>query len=221
MQTQKKYFIVALLSVFVIFQFASNYSVKAQTSDTAPEMSVAGIELGSRESAKAFLKSGYQPRVGKDGRPTYYFYNKWGSQVMKLTAASFDDPYFLTEIEVFSVGEKYQERHFQAEEVKYFETENKIFIGFKQSTMNLIAGVKNKGSNNEITPKAVVEIKGEPSKRADTDKNHEVLSYNIAAVKVAGAKMEADYQADYEFYKKKLKKFSIKLVLDKTMTAKK
>ena len=221
MQTQKKYFIVALLSVFVIFQFASNYSVKAQTSDTAPEMSVAGIELGSRESAKAFLKSGYQPRVGKDGRPTYYFYNKWGSQVMKLTAASFDDPYFLTEIEVFSVGEKYQERHFQAEEVKYFETENKIFIGFKQSTMYFIAGVKNKGSNNEITPKAVVEIKGEPSKRADTDKNREVLSYNIAEVKVPGAKMEADYQADYEFYKNKLKRFSIKLVLDKTMTAKK
>ena len=221
MQTQKKYYIVVLLSVFVIFQFASNYSVKAQTSKNAPEMSVAGIELGSRESAKAFLKSGYQPRVGKDGRPTYYFYNKWGSQVMKLTAASFDDPYFLTEIEVFSVGEKYQERHFQAEEVKYFETENKIFIGFKQSTMYFIAGVKNKGSNNEITPKAVVEIKGEPSKRADTDKNREVLSYNIAEVKVPGAKMEADYQADYEFYKNKLKRFSIKLVLDKTMTAKK
>ena len=221
MQTQKKYYIVVLLSVFVIFQFASNYSVKAQTPKTAPEMSVAGIELGSRESAKAFLKSGYQPRVGKDGRPTYFFYNKWGSQVMKLTAASFEDPYLLTEIEVFSVGEKYQERHFQAEEIKFFETENNIFIGFKQSTMYFIAGVKNKGSNNEITPKAVVEMKGEPSKRADTDKNREVLSYSIADVKVPGEKAEADYQADYEFYKKKLKRFSIKLVLDKTMTAKK
>lgn len=221
MQKQKYYRIAVLLAVFVSFQFASGYSVKAQTSKAAPEMSVAGIKLGSRESAKAFLKSGYNPRVGKDGRPTYYFYNKYGSQVMKLTAASFDDPHFLTEIEVFSVGEKYQERHFQAEDVKFFETENDIFIGFKQSAMYFIAGVKNAGNRNEITPKDVVEIKGEPSKRADTEKNREVLSYQIADVKVPGAKTEADYQANYEFYKKKLKRFSIKLVLDEKMQTKK
>ena len=140
---------------------------------------------------------------------------------MKLTAASFDDPYFLTEIEVFSVGEKYQERHFQAEDIKYFETENDIFIGFKQSAMYFIAGVKNAGNRNEITPKDVVEIKGEPSKRADTEKNREVLNYDISDIKVSSEKTEADYQANYEFYKKKLKRFSIKLVLDEKMQAKK
>lgn len=221
MQKQKYYRVAALLAVFVIFQFASNYSVQAQASKAAPEMSVAGIELGNRESAKAFLTSDYKPRVGEDGRPTYYFYNKWGSQVMKLTAASFNDPYFLTEIEVFAVGEKYQERHFQAEDIKYFSTENNIFIGFKQSAMYFIAGVKNAGSKNEITPKDVIEIKGEPSKRFDKAEKREVINYNIPEVKVPGENSAADYQASYEFYKKKLKRFSIKLVLDEKMQAKK
>ncbi len=221
MQKQKYYFIAALSAMFAIFQFASGYTVQAQTSKAAPEMSVAGIQLGSRESAKAFLTSGHQPRVGKDGRPTYYFYNKFGSQVMKLTAASFDDPYFLTEIEVFAVGAKYQERHFQAENVKYFSTENDIFIGFKQSAMYLIAGVKNTGGKNEITPKDVVELKGEPSGRVNKEKNREVLSYDISDVKLPNEKMTTNYQASYEFYKKKLKRFSIKLDLDERMQAKK
>ena len=220
---QKKYYrIAALLSVFVIVQVAAVFSVKAQTSKAAPEMSVAGLELGNREKAKAFLSPGYGPRVGADGRPTYYFYNKWGSQVMKLTAASFDDPYYLTEIEVYAVSEKYQERHFQAQDIKYFSTENGIFIGFKQSTMYFIAGVKNSGgSKNEITPKDVIEIKGEPSKRADEEKNKEVLNYDIADVKIPGEKTTAEYRASYAFYKNKLNRFSIKLVLDHQMQAKK
>lgn len=207
MQKQKYYRVAAILAVFVIFQFATVFSVRAKFSKSAPEMSVSGLELGNREKAKAFLSPGYGVRVGEDGRPTYYFYNKFGSQVMKLTAASFDDPYFLTEIEVFAVGEKYQERHFQAEAIRYFETENDIFVGFKNSTMYFFAGVKNTGSRNEITPKDVVELKGELSGRADTEKNREVLSYNIADIKVPGEKMTANYQASYEFYKKKLKDF--------------
>lgn len=221
MQKQKFCRIAVLSAIFISFQLASVFSVKAQVSKNAPEMSVAGIELGSRESAKSFLKSDYKPRVGADGRPTYYFYNKWGSQVMKLTAASFDDPYLITEIEVFAVGEKYQERHFQAEDVKYFSTENNIFIGFKQSAMYFIAGVKNTGGKNEITPKDVVEIKGAPTNRADTDKNREVLTYTIADIKIPGEKKTANYQADYEFYKKKLKRFSVKLVSGEKTRAKK
>ncbi len=221
MQKQKYYRIAAILAIFLSFQISSALSVNAQTAKIAPELSVIGIELGNRESAKAFLTSGYQPRVGKDGRPTYYFYNKWGSQVMKLTAASFDDPHFLTEIEVFSVGEKYQERHFQAENIKYFETENGIFLGFKQSAMYFIAGVKNAGSKNEITSKNIVQIKGEPTSRADAEKNREVFSYNSSTVKISGEKTTANYQADYEFYKDKLKRFSLKLVWDEKIAAKK
>ncbi len=85
MHNQKFYRLTVLATVFVIFQFAFAAAVSAQSSKNAPELSVAGIELGNREKAKLFLTPGYQPRKGEDCRPNYYFYNAWGSQVMKLT----------------------------------------------------------------------------------------------------------------------------------------
>ena len=210
-----------LATAFVIFQFAFAAAVSAQSSRNTPELSVAGIELGNREKAKLFLTPGYQPRKGEDGRPNYYFYNAWGSQVMKLTAVSFDDPYFITEIEVFAVGKSYRERHFQADNVKYFSTENGIFIGFKQSAMYFIAGVKNAGSRNQIRAKDVIEIKGEPEEKLNKDADTEVMNYSLADIKLSGDDVNAGYQASYEFHKNNLNRFSVKLVMNETKQAKK
>ena len=216
MQKQKFYRFAVLLSLVVIFQISFVSFVKAQESKVKPDFSVIGIELGNREKAKAFLSQGYSPRKGEDGRPTYYFYNEWGSQVMKLTADSFEDQYFITEIEVFAVGQTYQERHFQAEKIKFFETESNIFIGFKQSAMYFIAAVKNVGSRNTIGPKDVVEIKGEPSERTKIDEKREVITYNLTNITLPGDNSNVDYQAEYEFYKKELKKFKLKIITDET-----
>ncbi|MGI8639317.1 MAG: hypothetical protein ACR2MG_05120 [Pyrinomonadaceae bacterium] len=216
MQKQKYYRLTIFLTMLVIFQAAFGFSVKAQESKAKPELSVAGIELGNREKAKTFLTPGYMPRKDEDGRPTYYFYNEWGSQVMKLTAASFEDPYFITEIEVFAVSEKYQERHFQAEDIKYFTTENGIFIGFKQSAMYFIAGIKNMGSKNKFELKDVIEVKGEPGGRIVKDEKRNVITYNLSNIKLPGENLVAGYQASYEFYKKSLSRFSIKLIMDES-----
>lgn len=214
MKKQNFYRFIVLLSAVVIFQTAFVSFAKAQETKAKAELSVAGIELGNREKAKAFLSQGYSPRVGEDGRPTYYFYNEWGSQVMKLTANSFDDPYFITEIEVYAVGENYQQRHYQADKIKYFETENNIFIGFKQSAMYFIAAAKNVGGKNIIGPKDVIGILGEPGERIEKDKKREVMNYTLSDVKLTKENLDARYQASYEFYKKNLNKFSIKIVLN-------
>lgn len=211
MQKQKFYHFAVLLSLSFIFQIAFVSIVKAQETKSKPDFSVIGIELGSREKAKAFLSQGYSPRKGEDGRPTYYFYNEWGSQVMKLTGTSFDDPYFITEIEVYAVGQNYRERHYQAEKIKFFETENDIFIGFKQSAMYFIAAVKNVGSRNTIGPKDVVEILGEPGERTKTDAKHETITYKLSNVKLPDENLNVNYQASYEFYKKELNRFKIKI----------
>ena len=220
MKKQKYYRFVALLSAVVIFQIAFASIAKAQETKAKAELSVAGIELGNREKAKAFLSQGYSPRVSEDGRPAYYFYNEWGSQVMKLIAASFDDPDFITEIQVFAVGESYQQKHYQADKIKYFETENNIFIGFKQSAMYFIAAAKNVGSRNIIGPKDVIQIVGEPGERIKKDEKHEVINYNLSDVKLPDENTDAAYQASYEFYKKNLSKFTIKIILDENQKEK-
>ncbi len=216
MKKQKLYRLVISLSLVVAFQFASVSFVKAQDAKAKPDMSVIGIELGNRAKAKEFLSQGYSPRQGADGRPTYYFYNEWGSQVMKLTAVSFDDPYFITEIEVYAVGKSYRERHYQADKIKFFETENNIFIGFKQSAMYFIAAVKNVGSRNTIGPKDVVEIIGEPNGRTKTDEKNEVITYEFSNVKLPSENSNVNYRASYEFYKKELKRFKIQIIADET-----
>jgi hypothetical protein len=203
----KKFYISA---VFVVLLFTVKF-VAQEASEAKPEMSVAGIELGDRESAKKFLTDGYAPRIGEDGRVSYYFYNKWATQVMRLEAPSYDDRFFITGIEVFRVGESYRERHFQAEEIKLFETENRIFIGFKQSAAYLIAGVKNAGATNEFKSKHIVKLKGEPSERVATEEEkRETLVYRGASVELKDGRT-AGYEAEYEFYKDKLKRFRLQI----------
>ena len=213
----RKYFYPA---VFVILQFVL-IAAAQDLPEEKPEMSVAGIELGNRESAKSFLTDGYAPRIGEDGRVSYYFYNKWATQVMRLTALSMEDRYFITEIEVFRVGRSYRERHFQAEEIKLFETENRIFIGFKQTAAYLIAGVKNAGATNEFKPKHIVKMKGEPFERVEAkEEKCETLVYRNADVELKDGG-EASYEAEYEFYKDKLRRFRLKVEPERAKLAEK
>lgn len=222
MQKHKIYRLVNVIALVVTFQLVFVLSIHAQDAEELkPELSVAGIELGNRESAKTFLKDGYSPRLEKDGKVGYYFYNKWANQVMRLSAPSMEDRYFITEIEVFRVSRKYQERHFQAKEYKFFETEGGIFIGFKQSAMFMIVGIKNAGKINQFKPKHIVEIKGEPTQRNKTDKKREAISYRVSSLKLSDNEASYSYEAEYEFYKNKLKRFKLKIKQNKSELAKK
>ncbi len=122
---------------------------------------------------------------------------------MKLTAESFEEPFLITEIEVFSVGKSYQDQHFVANNIGNFSTESSIFIGFKQSASSVLFGTSNK-----IGPKEIIKKKGVPTKH-ETIGNREVISYDLVKIKIAGG--EFDYHARYEFSKKKLKKFVLKI----------
>ena len=205
--------VVAITQVILVFAFASSNAAQVKT--FKPDLSVAGLKLGDRASAKAFL-TGYQPRSGADGVPEYLFYNAQATTVMKLTAASFDDLYFITEIEVFSVGESYKNRHFQLEKIGHFVTESGVFIGFRQSgsglAIALVSGIPNLARNNMVGPKDLVNKKGEPTTRTKIEEK-ETLDYKLDSVDVAG---EPDakyrYAAQYYFSKNKLKRFSMKLL---------
>ena len=209
--TKQRYFRLAFaLAMIAVLGF----SVSAQEKNNLPEMSVAGIKLGDRASAKAFL-SGYSARPSADGRPNYFFYNKFGTQVMHLLGASFEDQYFITEIEVFSVGKSYQTQHYVAEKIGFFETEKKIFIGYQQSVASMIIGLPGVTRNDRIGPNDVVKKKGEPLERAKNG-DDETVSYSMTNIELpdenAANKMSRfDYSARYEFYKNRLKKFTLKI----------
>lgn len=207
MQIKKFYRLSVFAAIFSAFLFTF---ANAQESSTAPEMSVVGIKLGDRESAKKYLLSGHVPRVDEEGRTSYFFYNEWGTQVMRLTVASADDPYFITEIEVFAVNDSYRKRHYQDTKNGLMPTENGIFIGFRQTAFNLIVGVRNVGKANTIGPSEVVKLKGEPNERVTIEKDRELLKYEVGDVELDD-ESTADYRAEYEFYKKKLKRFLIKI----------
>ncbi len=211
MQNYKYSRLTIIFSLFLIFQFADSAIVNAQKSENTPELSVAGIELGNRESAKKFLTEGFSPRPEEDGRVSYYFYNEWGTQVMRLTADSADDPYYLTEIEVFGVNRKYTNTHYVAKDTGLFVTENGIFIGYRQSVASIIIGIPNVGRKNRIGPNDVVDIKGKPLERKKTDNKREVVTYQIPDIKLSDENAAADYTARYEFYEKKLRRFSISI----------
>ncbi len=198
--------------VFPLIMLLAAFSIQAQEKTVGtPDFTVAQFEIGTREKNRGILTKGYSPRPGKDGRPEFYFYNEFGTQVMRLVGASKDDPYFLTEIEVFAVGRSYLERHFQLKDTGYFETESGVFIGFRQSvaSMILFPGVTRR---DMIGPKDVVKIKGEPDERGKTENDRDYFVYNIPNVSIAGESGKFDYEARYEFYKKKIKRFSLKIV---------
>lgn len=203
---------------FFLFFFVSTMSAQ----NSAPEMSVAGLEIGNSVKNKAFLST-YSPRKDEDGRPNFYFYNKFGTQVMKLTAESFENPYFITEIEVFKVDESYQKKHFIAEKVGFFVTESGIFIGYRQSTVSFLVGIPNVGREDMIGPKDVIKKKGIPFERVKSEKK-EVIIYQIANVKLSEQSENihdfTNYFARYEFYKNRLQRFSLKIFKNKNVFVK-
>lgn len=189
------------------------FNAAAQEKFSAPEMSVAGIKLGDRASAKAFL-SEYAPTTDETGRPAFYFYNGYADQVMKITSASPEDLYFVTEISVFGIDESYQRKHFQLKKMTHFITESKIFIGWRQSvgSMLLFPGVSR---NEMVGPKDLVKKKGEPTAR-QKEGNQEIVIYNLTGVEIPDENSETksrqfNYSAGFEFYKNRLTKFSLKL----------
>lgn len=214
MLIQKYYRLTLCLAMIAVLQFAAAFDVKAQEEKFQPELSVAGVKLGNRASAKAFL-AGFVPTTGEDERPNFYFFNKFGTQVMKLTGASFDDPYFITEIEVFAVGKSYQKGHLLAEKIGYFMTENEIFVGYRQSMTASLIGIPNLARGSLIGPKDVVKKKGAPSERAKNG-DRETVIYSLPNIELPDEKAENKtkqfgYYARYEFNKNKLKRFVLRI----------
>lgn len=199
--TKQRYCRLAMcLAMIAVLGFYAS----AQEANIQPELSVAGIKLGDRDTAKAFL-SGYSPRKTDDGRVAYFFYNSYGTQVMKLTAASAEEPYFITEIEVFAVGKSYQTQHYVADDLGVFTTESGIFIGYKQSASSMLFGAANKTG-----AKGLVKKLGAPTSQEKTG-DDEIITYNLSRIKLPGETAEFDYYARYEFSKNKLKKFIFKI----------
>lgn len=202
-------YITVLATIFILH---SSSIIQAQEKkQLVPELTVAGLKLGDRESGKAFLHL-YQPRTDEDNVPKYYFYNGQGTTVMKVTAASIEDPFFVTEIEVFRVSEAYQKRHFFLKDTGHFVTESGIFIGLRQKAGNLalamLVGVPNIGRSNIIGPNDVIRRKGEPDDRETKDKE-ETFDYRIENIQVGGA--DHKYSAFYRFYKRELKQFIFRI----------
>lgn len=207
---RQKIFFSAICSL--VF-FAAVLNVFAQQKTVSPDLSVGGIKLGNRASAKIFL-DGYQARIGEDGRPMYFFYNKFANQVMKLTGASMEDRYFITEIEVYRVAKSYTAPHFQAK-IAYFKTDSNLFIGYKQSAASMITGIPNVDGKDTTGPKAVIKKLGEPTERTKTVEL-ETLIYKQSEIELAdenaaGKTRKFAYSAQYEFNEGNLKKFILKI----------
>lgn len=187
----------------------------AQDNKSEPELSVAGIRLGDRESAKKFLGD-YSPGYGDEGQPEYSFWNKFGNQVMKVSALSFEDPYFITKIEVFYAPQSYMGRHYVLKDQGFFVTENGIFIGYRQSAVSMIAGIPNIGRNDRIGPNDIERKKGEPTSKTKEDKK-EILIYDLGKIdlEIEDKKEEVNYIAQYETNKNKLRRFVFEISSEK------
>lgn len=186
------------------------FSVSALAQST-PEMSVNGIKLGDRTSARSFLTT-YLPTTDDQGRASYFFYNDLANQIWKLTAASFDDPFMIVELEVFTVGASYQKPHNQLQKVGSFVTESKIFVGKKGSVASAILGDA-LASDTRVGPKSLVKKKGEPTRRA-AEGERNVMIYEVPNIEIAdekGEKSRYDYTGRYEFRDNRLKRFVLSI----------
>lgn len=185
--------------------------ISAQDKKIAPELSVAGIKLGDRASAKKFLGT-YSAGTGDEGEPQYSFWNKFGNQVMTVHALSFEDPYFITKIEVFYAPASYMGRHYVLKDQGFFVSENGIFIGYRQSAASMIVGIPNVGRSDRIGPNDIEKKLGEPTTRSKEDKK-EILTYDLKKIdlEIDGKKAPVDYLAQYESNKNKLRRFSIEI----------
>ena len=198
----------AILCCALIGSAAS--SASSQTTQSEPEMSVAGLRLGDGESAQAILQN-YSPRYDNDlSQPRYFFYNGYGNQVMTVTAHSKERPFLIVAVEVFAVGESYQKKHFQMKETNSFMSESGFFIGARPSAKSLIFAIP-----NVTGPKEVIKKAGQPQADEKSDKVR-TLRYEFGAVKeleAQEAKLKdinfGAYTAEYRFYKNKLRRFII------------
>lgn len=195
--------------VILVLVFSAAMSVKAQKNENLPEIEVAGIRLNDEKSGRTFL-SKYAPRSSPSGQPVYYFYNKYATEVMKLTAFSDKHPHLIVEAEIYSIGKNYREQHFQVNEINSFATESGFFVGVRQSAKSLLFGVAEKTDKEKV-----IKAKGEPDEITQKEKR-EVLIYKIADLTLMQNEKAikfSRYTANYEFYKDTLKKIQIKLEL--------
>ena len=205
-----------LKSIFLTFAFCiltitAVVPTIAQVSQTQPELSVAGFQLGADEAKTEAILQGYSPRYDNEsGQPKYFFYNGYGNQVMSVTGYSKEHPYLIVAIEVFSVGETYLKKHYQMKDKNSFMTESGFFIGERPSVTSMLFAVPN------ITgPKDIIKKKGAPTADAK-DKKSRTLSYKINKVEQLEAKETKlngvnfdSYTAEYRFVKNKLRRFTI------------
>jgi hypothetical protein len=178
---------------------------------TTPEISVNGVKLGDRASAKALLENFALAADGSGGF-AYFFYNDFGDKVWKLTAASFEDRFMIVEIEVFLAPKSYGKPHFYLKDVDQFVTESKIFVGKKVSATAAFLG-EGLATDMRIGPKDLTRKKGEPTKR-EADGNKETFVYSVKGLEIAdekGAMLKFDYTGRYEFNDKRLKRFVISI----------
>lgn len=177
------------------------------------DMTVAGLKLGDRGSGRALL-SEYNARM-VDGMATYYFYNKNGDTVMKVTALSPEDRFFVTSIEVYAVDQKYRSRHYQLDKIARFTTESGIFIGWYQTkkgiTATLMMGVPYPLGVTSIEPKTVIGRYGEPTIRRK-EGSFEILDYRAADAPLSGDEPGKYVLAAHFEFHDGLQRFSITLV---------
>ena len=193
--------------------FVLNFSVASTFAQTAkPELSVAGFRLGDEDAAKKMLQ-GYSPRYDNAlNQPRYFFYNEYGSQVMAITCYSKEHPFLVVGVEVFAVGESYQNKHFQMKGVNSFVSESGLFIGEKPSAKSLIFAIPNvTGAKN------VIENLGTPESDEKSDKNVRILRFRSNEIKelkdsetIKGINFGA-YTAQFRFVKNRLRRFSIEV----------
>ena len=190
-------FTAAILFVLVI-----GLSVFPQT----PEASVAGFHLLQNEETAKTALQGYSPRYDNEQNlPKYFFYNEHGNQVMALTARSRERPFLIVGIEVFGVNETYQKKHYQLKNIASFTSESGFFLGARASAGSMIFGVA-----NVTGAKDVIKKKGAPTADEKNGKRR-FLRYKSSAAKQSEANdvKSGAYTAEYQFYKNKLKRFSI------------
>jgi len=202
---------VFLLSTFFLFMIVSNIPAIAQSTQKEPELSIAGFRLGEdEEKTKAILQS-YSPRYDNEsGQPKYFFYNGYGNEVMSLTGYSKERPFLIVSIEVFSVGESYQKKHYQMKDKNSFMSESGFFIGMRPSVTSLLFAIP-----NMTGPKEVIKKKGAPD-ADEKEKKARTLSYKLNEVEQLEnqeAKLNGinfgSYTAEYRFVKNKLRRLTI------------
>lgn len=194
--------------LIVLFLIASAHAQKAKSVSSgqriAPEMSISGVKLNDEASGRAFL-AGYSFRRDEARRPVYYFYDKYGTQVLALTAYSPERRFLITAAEIFRVGRDYKKTYYVLEDVP-FQSESGFFLGDRPSAISLIFGVPNR-----VDVKKLIARKGMPDERAKKGKI-ETLRYTFAATP-AGDVPAGEYKAEYVFVGGKLNKFKIETAL--------